>query len=144
MSEFRQINCSIRCLDQETVAKVRRGLAGSALSTVPYVCKISGESEQVQLASRDLAQAVAERIDALQDRTDALLVIAVLHTDLCECDLATLAEEPEAVVLEHLARLKDAGVLALRRIHDMNYYGVGDGAVRDEIAAAVAAVLDRG
>jgi len=143
VSEFRKVICSIRCLDHRTVEKVRGGLAGSALSKVPYVCSISGEAEEVQLASAALADAVAQRVEGLVDGADALLVIAVLKTFLCECDLATLAEESDAVVLAHIDRLEAAGILKRREIHGMNYFGVGGDAFGDAVSAAVTACLDR-
>lgn len=144
MFEFRKVNCDIRCLDQGTVEKVRQGLAGSSLSTVPYVCRISGETEEVRLASGELAEAVAHGFEGLRDGLDALLVIAVLKTFLCECDLVTLSGESEAAVLARIDRLEDVGILQLRRIHGMSYYGVGDDALGEEISTALAACREKG
>ena len=135
MSEKRKINCSIRCLDQSIVAQVRTGLSTAPISAVPYVCKVSGQKEEVFLVSDELAETISGQVAGLQDPLDALLAAATLRTQLCECDLATLAQKPEADVLAHLDRLEAAGVLTRRLIHGMNYFGIVAGQTRDEISA---------
>jgi len=142
MSKNRKINCSIRCLDQSTVAEVRTGLSTAPVSAVPYVCKVSGQKEEVFLVSDELAETISGQITGLQDQLDALLVAATLRTQLCECDLATLAQKPEAEVLAHIDRLEESGVLAHRTIHGMNYFGVVAGPTRDEISAFLAPYLE--
>ena len=135
MSEKRKINCSIRCLDQSIVAQVRTGLSTAPISAVPYVCKVSGQKEEVFLVSDELAETISGQVAGLHGPLDALLAAATLRTQLCECDLATLAQKPEADVLAHLDRLEAAGVLTRRLIHGMNYFGIVAGQTRDEISA---------
>lgn len=138
MSEPRKISCSIRCLDGGVVARARERLADAPLAVVPYVCKVSGQREEIVLLAEATAAAIAARTAGLRDPLDALLAAAVLRTDLCECDLAALAGRSEADVLAHLDRLEAAGVMTRRVVDRMNYYGLGDGGIRDEMAASLA------
>ena len=141
LSENRKINCSIRCLDQSTVAEVRKVLSTAQVSAVPYVCKVSGQKEEVFLISDKLAETISGQITGLQDPLDALLATATLRTQLCECDLARLAQKPEADVLANLNRLEEAGVLTRRLIHGMSYFGIAAVQTRDEISAILGPYL---
>ncbi len=142
MSENRKINCSIRCLDQSIVAEVRTGLATAPISSVPYICKVSGQKEEVLLVSDELAETISGQVIGLLDSLDALLAIATLHTQLCECDLATLAQRPETDVLAHLDRLEEAGVLTRQLIDGMNYFGLTIGRTREEISTRLSPYLN--
>ena len=129
----RKIDCSIRCLDAGTVAAARVGLSSAPVSNVPYVCKISGQREEVFLVSSELARTISDRVPALRDPLDAVLAAATLRARLCECDLAALVREPEAEVLARLEGLEQSGVLTRTLVHGMNYYGIAAGTMRDEI-----------
>ncbi len=118
------------------------GLATAPISAVPYVCKVSGQKEEVLLVSGELAETIASQVIGRQDSLDALLAVASLHTQLCECDLATLAQRSETDVLAHLDRLEETGVLTRRLINGMNYFGVAIGQTRDEIMASLAPYLN--
>lgn len=123
------------------MTEVRSGLATAPISAVPYVCKVSGQKEEVFLLSDELAETIAGQVTGLQDSLDAILAVATLRTQLCECDLATLAQKPEKNVLAHLDRLEEAGVLTRRLIHGMNYFGIAVGRIRDEISATLVSYL---
>ena len=140
--EYRKVCCNIRCLDQATVEAARAGLSAAPVSAVPYVCKISGQQEEVFLVSSEIAQTVSSRVAALRDPLDVLLVVATLRTQLCECDLATLAEHHESEVLTRLDRLESAGVLARSLIHGMNYYGAAAGQIREDVTAILGPYLE--
>jgi hypothetical protein len=142
MSENRKINCSIRCLDQSIVVEVRTGLTKAPISSVPYVCKVSGQKEEVLLVSDELAETISDQVIGLLDSLDAILAVATLYTQLCECDLATLAQKPEADVLAHLDRLEEAGVLTRQLIDGMNYFGIATGRTRDEISTRLSPYLN--
>lgn len=139
----RKIECSTRCLDAGTVKEVRSGLETAPVSSVPYACKVSGKEEEVFLVSPELARTIAGQVATLRDPLDAILAAATFRTQLCECDLATLAHEPEAAVLEHLDALERAGVLTRKPVHGMNYYGLATGETRDAISTLLEPHIER-
>jgi len=138
LSELRRVNCSIRCLDREVVDEARQRLATAPISTVPYRCKVSGKNEELLLVADNLAEKLAAQVSGFEDSLDAVLAVAALRTQLCECDLATLAQGLETETLAHLDRLEATGVLTRRVIDGMNYFGVTFGPVHDEIETRIA------
>lgn len=142
MSQNRRIRCGVRCLDQDVVFEARKSLARAPILTIPYICKISGQEEEVLLLSKELAGGVADQVANLRDWLDALFAAATLRTQLCECDLATLAQIPETEVLERIDRMEEAGVLTRQRIDAMNYYCVPPGPTREKISAGLEPYLN--
>lgn len=117
-----EISCSIRCLDPEAARRARERAETERVVRVPYVCKISGEREEIVLLGRAEARRVATAAEELEDALDARIVAAVAATELCECDVATLTGVDEGEVLERLARLEERGLLGARPIEGMRYF----------------------
>lgn len=131
-----RIACTIRCLRPEDVESARRALSGAPSARVPYVCRVSGRREAVRLVAPDRAAALAAGDPELPDPLAATLACALLETELCECDLATVAGRPEGEVLGALADLEARGVVAWRRVDSMRYFRLADPALAARLAAA--------
>lgn len=125
MSDERKISCHTTCLDSSVIQNIQTTDNDNEVSLIPFRCKISNEQEVLTLISDELAHTiVVEHI--LTNSLDAKLACAILDTKLCECDLVTLVQQPESMVLKRLDQMESQGLITRYLIHDMNYYGVSN------------------
>ena len=60
----------------------------------------------------------------LGDPLALAILYALISSELCECDIATLMEQDESQVLDRLDKLHALGLLWRREIQGMNYFSV--------------------
>ncbi len=111
-------------------------LTGTAVrSALPVVCE-----PRLDLVAPDVAEAVAVAA-LLADRTRSSILAMLADGPTCVCELAQALGERENNVSNHLARLREAGLVRASR-HEANarflYYEREEAAV----AAALAALAD--
>lgn len=133
------IACTIRCLEKSDVARAKQAATGKPFAMVSFVCRLSGQQEQVVLLSEASATALAQSMTPLSEPDSLRLLCALASAELCECDIATLVERDESDVVADLERLRAAGLLSERYVEGMRYYALADVAMRyllrDKIAA---------
>ena len=56
-----------------------------------------------------------------------ILVLLLTQESLCVCELIAALDAPQARVSQHLAKLRDAGLVRHRRIANRHYYALADG-----------------
>ena len=127
----RKISCEVRCLEPGTVRTAKKEMKGAVIGKVPFVCKVSGKKEDILLLSDKSAQRLASLPDTIGGPLTQKIIYAILGAELCECDIATLAEGEEAQVLDELERLRSAGIVKCREIEEMKYYALGSADVED-------------
>lgn len=136
----RKIRCGVRCLEPETVRAAKREMGGAATGKVPFVCKMSGEKEDILLLSEESARRLASLPNPIGGPLTQKIVYAISGAALCECDIATLTERGEDEVLDELARLQCAGIVKCREIEGMNYYKLSSADVANALAGRLAAL----
>lgn len=122
------IACTVRCLEQADVARAMENAKDKPFAMVSFICRLSGQQEQVVLLSEASATALAQSLAPLGD-----------PESLCERDIATLVERDESDVVADLEQLRAVGLLSERQLEGMKYYSLADAAMRyllrDKIAA---------
>jgi len=130
----KKISCEVRCLEPGTVRAAKNEMKGAVIGKVPFVCKVSGNKEDILLLSDESAQRLASLPDTIGGLLTQRIVYAILGTELCECDIATLTEGDERQVLDELERLQSTGIVKCREIEGMKYYALGGADVEDMLA----------
>jgi DNA-binding transcriptional ArsR family regulator len=93
--------CGVRCVHTEEVAHARSLLA----------------DEQTYVS-------LAELFGALADRTRAKIAHALMHQELCTCDLAAVVGISESGVSQHLRGLRALRLVKSRRVGKFVYYSL--------------------
>lgn len=132
-----KIACDIRCLDPAVVANAARRLDPKGVERVSYTCQLSGEKEVLLLVGDDFASRLVESLPDVDDIGCAKILAGLHSAELCECDVATLTGLPEDEVISQLSRLVKRGVVAHRKVRDMNYFRLGSDHLRQKINDAV-------
>lgn len=90
--------------------------------------------------SRSLEQ-VTQQIKALADPT-RLRALILLHGkgEVCVCEIAEYLDEPEFKVSRHLAVLRKAGLVSVRRKGVWMHYSLAE--LREPVEAALAGVIE--
>lgn len=79
----------------------------------------------MNLANRDRYEARARIAKALSHPTRLMFLDALRQKgELCVCELTDLAGADQSTVSKHLAILRDAGLVAVRRERSMSFYSV--------------------
>ncbi len=133
------IACTMPCLETSDVAQAKQAATGKPFAMVSFVCRLSGQQEQVVLLSQESATDLAESMSPLSDPDSLRILCALASAELCQCDIATLVEREICYVVADLERLRAAGLLSVRDVEGMKYYALADAAMRyllrDKIAA---------
>jgi DNA-binding transcriptional ArsR family regulator len=95
--------CGVRCIHGEEVRRARAHLAG--------------EGAYSELAAL---------FGALADATRARIVHALMHQELCTCDLAAVVGVSESGVSQHLRVLRSLRLVKSRRAGKFVYYTLDD------------------
>jgi len=69
-------------------------------------------------------EARAKIAKAMAHPTRLLLLDALKEKEMCVCDLTKLVKADQSTVSKHLAILKEAGLIGLRKMGPMNFYSV--------------------
>lgn len=133
------IACTVRCLEQADVARAMENAKDKPFAMVSFICRLSGQQEQVVLLSEASATALAQSLAPLGDPESLRILCALTSAELCERDIATLVERDESDVVADLEQLRAVGLLSERQLEGMKYYSLADAAMRyllrDKIAA---------
>ncbi len=119
-----------RCLSDSDVKKARQALGENDAIMVPYACKVSGKTEEILLVSDAAAEVLAATLGKFGGVLAVKIFAAVVSTELCEDDIATLMGEDGEVVLAETDRLAAGGFLFRLEIDGMNYFGAGNPPLR--------------
>jgi len=95
--------CAARCIHVEDVAHTR-----------------------ARLEDDGTYSALAEVFGALADATRAKIVHALLHQELCTCDIAAVVGVSESGVSQHLRLLRSLRLVKSRRAGKFVYYSLDD------------------
>ena len=112
------------------MSQARAGMDESGVAAVPYRCKLTGRTEELFLISDSAAEELAGTLGHFGGALAVKMFAAVLRTDLCECDIATLVGGEDQQVLTELDRLERQGFLVRRVVDGMDYYGSGNPPLR--------------
>ena len=128
----RKIDCDVRCLEADNVRKAKRRAKDAPFAKVPYICRLSGNPQDLMLLTDAVAENLATALAPLSDPIALKILYALSPTELCECDLATLVECSDADVVERLEKLVRFGFLKRHRLHGMTYYALAEKGVESE------------
>lgn len=95
--------CAARCIHGEDVAHTRG--------------RLEDDGTYIELA---------EVFGALADATRAKIVHALLHQELCTCDIAAVVGISESGVSQHLRLLRALRLVKVRRVGKFVYYSLDD------------------
>lgn len=95
--------CQIRSIHPEAVARAR-----------------------ADMAAEETYSGLAELFGALADTTRAKIVHALVHQELCTCDLAAITGISESGVSQHLRVLRALRLVKARRAGKYVYYSLDD------------------
>lgn len=121
----------MRCLDEALVSQARAGLGDADSVAIPYPCRLSGKTGELFLISDSAAEELASTLGHFGGALAVKIFAAVLRTDLCECDIATLVGGEDEQVLAELDRLERRGFLVRREEENgTTYFGWGNPPLR--------------
>ncbi len=117
-----KIRCNIHCIDPVIVTNATTRLAPSAITWIPYTCKISGAKENILILGDSLASELTASLTEAEDANSTRILAGLFSAELCECDVATLTGLPDQEVIQQLQRFQISGAVTHRKIYGMNYY----------------------
>lgn len=79
-----------------------------------------------QLEPDDVLLDMADMFKAFSDPTRLKIVNALLHSEMCVCDLTALLELTQPAVSHHLKALRQARLIKFRRDGKVAYYSLDD------------------
>jgi len=95
--------CEVNVVDARKVTKVRR-----------------------KMQSADAIQLLAETFRVLGDPTRVKIVFALVHEELCVCDLAIVAGASQSAVSHSLRALRQMDLVRYRKVGKIAYYSLDD------------------
>jgi len=95
--------CSVQCIHEEKVAATAK-----------------------LMPSEDITQALAHIFKTLSDNSRIKILFALLHNELCVCDLAAVTGSSESSVSHHLRLLRADKLVKYRREGKVVYYSLTD------------------
>jgi len=132
-----KITCEIRCMEPAVVETALKRLQPAGVEWVSYTCQISGKTEAILLIGDDMASRLAGSLPEVEDINGMKILAGLYSAELCECDVATLTRLSEEEVIRQLERFAALGLVAHRKIHDMNYYRLDSEIVRQRLNDAI-------
>lgn len=85
----------------------------------------------------DALQRIADRFGALADPTRLRILHALSGTELCVCDLATVADRSMPATSQQLKLLRGLGLVKFRMDGKLAYYSLADAWVRSALGEAL-------
>jgi len=120
------------CLDEITRRAARVALGRFDAVRVPYICQLSGASEEILLISRFAAERMVVATQGAID-IDEARVLATLHiAKLCEDDIADLLHMPGHMTAHILDELVTRGLAFAHNIKGVKCYIQTDGEVHTQ------------
>lgn len=95
--------CGVQCIHEEAVAEVSR-----------------------KMLDADEAQALADTFKTLADPNRLKLICALMHRELCVCDLAAVIGTSDSAVSHQLRILRTQKLVKFRREGKILYYSLDD------------------
>ena len=98
----------------------------------PAVCEVTIIHEDIiEKARRDLTdghalQKMAEMFKVMNDPTRLKIINALMLSEMCVCDIATLMDMTQPTISHHLKVLRQSGHIKYRREGKMVYYSLDD------------------
>src|SRR5881392_1887806 len=105
---------------------VRQDVAGAEMCGVRCVHTTEVARARSLLADEQTYVSLAELFSALADRTRAKIAHALMHQELCTCDLAAVVGISESGVSQHLRGLRALRLVKSRRVGKFVYYSLDD------------------
>lgn len=96
-------SCEVTIIHDETVAKIK----------------------EVQLPSDQVTE-LASIFQALGDPTRVRIIHALIHSEICVCDLAAVLEMTQSAVSHQLRHLKNLRIVKRRKVGRTVYYSIED------------------
>jgi transcription initiation factor IIE alpha subunit len=124
-------------MNPATVEAASRQLEANGLVWVTYTCQFSGKEESVLLIGDAIATEVTKSLPGVDDLNGTKILAGLYSAELCECDVATLTGIDENDVVSLLQQLSALGMIAHRRIQEMNYYRLNSRTARQSIKDAI-------
>ena len=122
----------MHCLDEITRRAARVALAGNDAVRVPYICQLSGSSEEILLISRYAAERMVVATRGAID-TDEARVLAMVHiAKLCENDIGELLHMSGNKAVTILRDLIARGLAFSHNINGVTCYIQTDGEVHTQ------------
>lgn len=103
LSEKEKDCCEVTIIHDETVAKIK----------------------EVQLPSDQVTE-LASIFQALGDPTRVRIIHALIHSEICVCDLAAVLEMTQSAVSHQLRHLKNLRIVKRRKVGRTVYYSIED------------------
>ncbi len=86
---------------------------------------------QTQMPDEETLRRTAEFFKLLGDPTRCKLICALLHQELCVCDLANVLSMTKSSISHQLSKMRQLGVVKCRRAGKEVYYSLDDDHVED-------------
>lgn len=86
---------------------------------------------QAQMPDEQTLRQTAEFFKLLGDPTRCKLICALLHRELCVCDLANVLSMTKSSISHQLSKMRRLGVVKCRRAGKEVYYSLDDDHVED-------------
>jgi ArsR family transcriptional regulator, lead/cadmium/zinc/bismuth-responsive transcriptional repressor len=102
--------CDIQCINENSVMGVKS-----------------------QMLQEETFQAISENFKVLSDPTRVKILYALLHKEICVCDLAAVLEMTDSAVSHQLRLLRDKNMVKFRKEGKMAYYSIANPHVIDLI-----------
>jgi len=120
------------CLDEVTRRAARVALAGYDAVRVPYICQLSGSSEEILLISRYAAERMVVATRGAIDIDEARVLAMVHIAKLCEHDIGELLHMPGTKAASILRDLMARNLAFSHNINGVTCYIQTDGDVRTQ------------
>ena len=87
--------------------------------------------------------ATEQKLRAFSDRTRLRLLLLLRKREMCVCDLVDVLKSPQPTISRHLAHLRQAGLVTMRKDGFWTYYSLlaSRGAVHKQLLATLDACL---
>ncbi|HEY9080329.1 hypothetical protein [Magnetovibrio sp.] len=120
------------CLDEITRRAARVALAGNDAVRVPYICQLSGASEEILLISRYAAERMVVATHGAIDIDEARVLAMVHIAKLCEQDIGELLHMSGTKAANILKDLMARNLAFAHTINGVTCYIQTDGEVRTQ------------
>lgn len=128
-------------MDPATVEAASSQPDPAGVGWVAYTCKLSGANESVLLIGDELEAEIMKSLPKVENLTGMKILASLYSSELCECDVATVAGVAEREVVSQLQNFVALGIIGHRKIQGMNYYRLISGTARRSIKEALGAVF---
>lgn len=122
----------VYCLDEVTRRAARVALAQHDAVRIPYICQLSGSSEEILMISRYAAERMVVATKGAIDIDEARVLAMVHIAKLCENDIAELLHMPGQKTARILKELMERDLAFSHTINGVLCYVQTDGEVHTQ------------